>query len=165
MKLERQEGEESESVWVKITEAGQKDFTVVGVCNRSQTGTEKEIYDMFRAISIASKYQALIMGDFNYQGINWETLEADSMSQGFFDLTQDCFLMQHVLVPTRYNNILDLVITTKANVVENTQVMEHFCNCGHNILEWDLVLTTHITDKMHKNTCFYKACWDERLLK
>ena len=36
---------------------------------RSQTATEKEIYDMFRAISIASKHQALIMGDFNYPGI------------------------------------------------------------------------------------------------
>ena len=51
----------------------------------------KEIYDMFRAISIASKHQVLIMGDFSYPGINWETPEDDSMSQGFFDLTQDCF--------------------------------------------------------------------------
>ena len=39
---------------------------------------------MFRAISIASKYQALIMGDFNYPGINCVTLEADSISPGFF---------------------------------------------------------------------------------
>ena len=68
---------------VKITEAGQTDFTVAGVCYRSQTATEKEIYDMFRAISIASKYQALIMGDFNYPGINLVTLEADSMNKVF----------------------------------------------------------------------------------
>ena len=60
-----------ESVWVKITEAGQIDFVVVGVCYRSQTATEKEIYDMFRAISIASKYQTLIMGNYNYQGLIW----------------------------------------------------------------------------------------------
>ena len=111
MKLERQEGRvhnlyfkwvifllyeelnslQNESVWVKITEAGQKDFTVVGVCYRSQTATEKEIYELFRAISIASKHQALIMHDFNYPEINLKTLEADSMSQGFLDLTQDCF--------------------------------------------------------------------------
>ena len=50
------------------------------------------------------------MGDFNHSAINWETIEADSMSQGFLDLTQDCFLIQHVSVPTRINNILDLVI-------------------------------------------------------
>ena len=118
---------------------------------------EKEIYDMFRAISNASKHQALIVGYFNYPGINWETLEADSMSQGFLDLMQEYFLIQHVSVPTRNNNILDLVMTTEANMVEYTQVIEHFCNSNHNIVVWDLVLTTHITDKIHKKTCFYKA--------
>ena len=91
---------------------------------------------MFRAISIASTYQALTMGDFNYPGINWETLEADSRSQSFLDLTQDCFLIQHVSVPTRNNNILDLVTTTEANMVEITQVLEHFCNSDHNIVVW-----------------------------
>ena len=101
------------------------------------------------------------MGDFNYPGINWETLEADSMSQGFLDLTRDCFLIQHVPVPTRNNNILDLVMTTEANMVENIQVIEHFCNSDHNIIVWDLVLTTHIMDKMHKKQCFYKANYVE----
>ena len=75
---------------------------------------------------IASKHQALIMGDFNYPGINWETLESDSMSQGFFYLTQDYFLIQHVSAPTRNSNILDLVMTTEANMVETTQVIEQF---------------------------------------
>ena len=46
---------------------------------------------------------------------------------------------------------------TEANMVENTYVIEHFCNSDHNIVVWDLVLTTHITDKMHKKICFYKA--------
>ena len=62
MKLERQEGGgviiyisnrlsscsykqlnslQNESVWVKITEAGQRVFAVVGVCYRSQTAMEK----------------------------------------------------------------------------------------------------------------------------
>ena len=65
------------------------------------------------------------MGDFNYPGIIWETLEADSISQGFLHLTQGCFLIQHILVPTRNDNILDLVMTTEANMVENTQVIEN----------------------------------------
>ena len=117
---------------------------------------EKEIYDMLSAISIASKHQALTMSNFNYPGINWKTLEADSMSQDFLDLTQDCFLKQHVSLPTRDNNILDLVMTTDGNIVENTQIIEHFCNSDHNIVVWDLVLITHITDKMHKKPCFTK---------
>ena len=109
-----------------------------------------ETYDLFRAISVASKPQVLIMGILITQGlINWETLEADSMSQGF------------VSIPTRNNNILYLVMTTEANMVENTQVIEHFCKSDHNIVVWDLVLTTQITDKIHKNMFLQsKLCWD-----
>ena len=88
------------------------------------------------------------------------------MSQGFLDLTQDSFLIQHVSVSTRNNNILDLIMTTEANMVENSQVIENFCKSDHNIVVWDLVLTTHITDKMHKKHAFTKQlCWDEGLLK
>ena len=46
-------------------------------------------------------------------------------------------------------NILDLVMTTEANMVENIPVIEHFSNSDHNIVAWDLVLTTHIMNKMH----------------
>ena len=99
---------------------------------KSNSYGKRNIYDMFRAISIAFKHQALIIVDFNYPGIHWEMLEADSISQGFLDLTQDCFLIQHISVPTRNNNILDLVMTTEANMVKNTQVIEHFCNRDHN---------------------------------
>ena len=52
--------------------------------------------------------------------------------------------------------------------------MEHFCNSDHNIVVWDLVLTTYITDKLHKNMfyqanyfemrdCLSKINWDEVL--
>ena len=42
-------------------------------------------------------------------------------------------------------------------MVENTQVIEHFCNSDYNIVVWDLVITTNIIDKMHKKACVYKA--------
>ena len=44
----------------------------------------------------------LIMGDFNFPGIDWGTLEADVTGNKFLDSTQYCFLRQHVLKPTRY---------------------------------------------------------------
>ena len=65
---------------------------------------------MFRAISIASKHLALIMGDFNYPGINWVTLEAEPK---FFGPDSGLFSNTHVSVPTRNKNILDLVMTTE----------------------------------------------------
>ena len=58
-------------------------------------------------------------------------------------------------------------MTTEANMVENAQVIEHFCNSDHNIIVWDLVLTTYIAAKMHKKNMFLqsKLCWDEGLIK
>ena len=53
------------------------------------------------------------------------------MSQGFLDLTQNCLLIQNVSVPTRNKIILDLEMTTEANMVENIQVIEHFCTSDH----------------------------------
>ena len=61
----------------------------------------------------------LIMRDFNFPGINWVTLEADVTGSKFLDFTQDCFLIQHVLKPTRYDNILDLVLSSEENMVED----------------------------------------------
>ena len=46
-------------------------------------------------------------------------------------------------------------------MIENTQVTAHFRNSHHNIVVWNLVPTTHITDKVHKKACFYKANYVE----
>ena len=51
-----------------------------------------------------------IIGDFNFPGIDWVNLGADVTGSKFLDLNQDCFLTQDILKPTRYDNILDLVL-------------------------------------------------------
>ena len=51
-------------------------------------------------IKKASNNMVLIIRDFNFPGMNWVTLEADVTGSKFLDLTQDCFLIQHVLKPT-----------------------------------------------------------------
>ena len=76
----------------------------------------------------------LIIGDFNFPGIDWVTLEADVTGSKFLDLTQDCFLTQHVLKPTRYDNLLDLVLSSEENMVEKLFVLEHSANTDHNII-------------------------------
>ena len=76
------------------------------------------------------------MGDFNYPKINWDTLDCDSSSTAFRDLILDNYLYQHVRQPTRENNILDLVISSNVNMVNDVQVLEHLGNSDHNILLW-----------------------------
>ena len=52
------------------------------------------------------------MGDFNHGHILQESLEsAVGNDHPFLLPTQDCFLTQHVLEPTRGGNVLDLILT------------------------------------------------------
>ena len=54
------------------------------------------------AIREVKKGECVIIGDFNHGHIQWESLEsAGGDDRQFLLLTQDCFLTQHVLEPTR----------------------------------------------------------------
>ena len=62
------------------------------------------------------------------------SLECDLSSMAFRDVIIENYLYQHVRQPTRLNNILDLVIFSKEDVVNDIQVLEHLGSNDHNIL-------------------------------
>ena len=103
-----------ESVWCKIYAEGVGHFAV-DVCYRSQEADESEICELFDSIKLAcgSNRSVLIMGDFNYPDINWNMLKADNNGYKFLKLVIDCYLEQHVCLPTRVNNILNLILTNE----------------------------------------------------
>ncbi|MGE5821999.1 MAG: hypothetical protein ACM31M_05390, partial [Nitrososphaerota archaeon] len=104
--------------------------------------SESELNELFRVIENASKGDVLIMGDFNYPKINWDSLDSDSNSMAFRDLILDNYLFQHVRQPTRLNNILDLVISSNVDMVSEVRVLEHLGNSDHNMLVWNLLCDT-----------------------
>ena len=53
-------------------------------------------------------------------------------------IIQDNFLTQNVHEPTRGQNILDLVITTDENLVQNIQVGEHIATADHNVIRGEI---------------------------
>ena len=95
---------ESESVWCKLKVENNSSITI-GVCYRSQVASEQELHALFKVIGAASQGTVLIMGDFNYPRINWDTNESDSNAEKFRDLLLDHYLYQHVREPTRESNI------------------------------------------------------------
>ena len=145
-----------ESVWGKI-KTERNDELTVGVCYKSQAAEERELDEMFEAIKGASKGRILLMGDFNYPSINWETLECDSAGSKFMDLVLDNYLCQHVKVPTRDRNVLDLVITSDVNMVENLRVLEHLGGSDHNIITWQLICNVGIGKSKQPVRQYHKA--------
>ena len=133
---------ESESIWCNITTT--KGKLIIGNCYNSPSTTIEEQVPLHNTIKQACKSQALIMGDFNHNTINWQTLESESSDTPFLDLIGDCFLVQHVDKPTRGEAILDLVLSTEQGMVENLSVDEHLGNSDHSIVKWDLISSVDI---------------------
>ena len=82
----------------------------------------------------------LLMGDFNYGGIDWEQLQTQQSCSAegvnFFDCVQDNLLVQHVKVPTRKSAILDLVVTTEPDLIDEIEMTEFLGGGDHKMLDW-----------------------------
>ena len=126
----------TESVWCRIktdTTSG----ICIGTCYKSQAAEVNEIDEMFQIIERVSNVDVLIMGDFNFPGINWDTLGSDSASHDFRNLILDKYLHQHVNEPTREQNILDLVITSSGDRIDLVKIEESLGTSDHNSLLWE----------------------------
>ena len=109
IKLERK-ADCDEAVWCKIV-SGNKKLTI-GLVYRSP--------NIKNAIKEVSKGECIIIGDFNHGHIQCNSLESTGIEdQQFLFLIQDSFLTQHVLEPTRGENVLDIVLSSQKELVDN----------------------------------------------
>ena len=113
----------------------------MGVCYKSPAAEDVEINALFSVMHQASRSKggALIIGDFNFPGINWKTYESDNHGAAFLNVILDSYLVQHVMEPTWEKNILDLVLSTNEHMVEKIEIIEHLGNSDHNTICWNLI--------------------------
>jgi hypothetical protein len=145
-----------ESVWCEIKSVARK--MLIGVCYRPPASDEETDSGLFELIGKASKETAIIMGDFNFH-VDWENMTGQNNKDNkFIDFINGAFLQQHVSEPTREvpgqaENILDLVISTEDNLVENILVGENFGTSDHKIIRWTVELEEHRAEE--KNMKWY----------
>ena len=82
--------------------------------------------------------KAIIVGDFNFEAIQWERREATEQSKEFLDNVSDNFLYQHVNEETR--TILDLVLSSEENMVMGLEVGKPFGTSDHRVIRWTLAI-------------------------
>ena len=79
------------------------------------------------------------MGDFNHRHIQWKSLESTGgEDQQFLLFIQESFLTQHVLEPTRGENVLDIVLSSQNELVDNVKIHEPLGNSDHNQINFDI---------------------------
>ena len=131
---------ECEAVWVEVK--GENGTAVcIGVCYRSPTASAQENEMLLEVINNVAKSKVLLlMGDFNYPMIDWEMQDTGGPGKEFLDVVQDNFLWQHVDQATRGDNILDLVLSTKRNLVEDLRVTAPIGRSDHVTVQFELCL-------------------------
>ena len=74
----------------------------------------------------------------------------ESEDQQFLFLIQDSFLTQHMLEPTRGEYVLDIVLFSQNELVDNVKIHEPLGNSDHNQIHFDIKVKSE--NKNIKNT-------------
>ena len=88
------------------------------------------------------------MGDFNHGHIQWKFLESTGgEDQQFLFLIEESFLTQHMLEPTRGENVFDIVLSSQKELVDNVKIHEPFCNSDHSQIHFDINVKSESKNK------------------
>ncbi|ESN94231.1 hypothetical protein HELRODRAFT_164036 [Helobdella robusta] len=97
----------------------------VGVCYRVPDSTKENDSGLRELIRNATKVPCVIIGDFNHH-IDWNHREGKKLADELFlDCIDENFLTQHVMELTRGENILDLIISTEENIIEEVRELKN----------------------------------------
>ena len=111
----------------------------------TQTSTAQVCTVIKEAADLGSSH-LLIVGDFNYPRIDWETEDVNENSEvikPFLDEIQTNFLHQHITKPTRYRggqepSLLDLILTNEEGMINELTHNPPLGDSDHECLNFKL---------------------------
>ena len=107
----------------------------------------------------------LIVGDFNYRGIDWEHgIATDSDAAIFNSAVNDCFLNQHQRSPTRHrkgqiSSLLDLVFTQEPDEITSIQQFSGLGNSDHDVLFIQTIYTADVFSLQQEKYLFNRGTY------
>ena len=156
----QEEADCNEATWCKLV-TGHTTVTI-GVVYRCPNITKQNNEKIHNAISEVSKGDCIIMGDFNHGNIKWDSLQSTLVEdQRFLCLVQDNFLTQHVLEPTRAARVLDIVLSSQKEFVDNVVIQEPLGSSDHNQLHFNINIKSDKTKVKQCRRDFRKGNYKE----
>ena len=140
-----------------ITNSGVLNLFVVYRSPNSTHENNEKLLALLREI----KNPAIIVGDFNYPGIDWGSLSGAGDLQKFIDLTLDQFWDQWVTFPThKSGNCLDLVFS-ESNLITDIKNESPLGTSDHDTIIIDTTMlrnhTTHGRDKLNYHRADFES--------
>ena len=161
------QGDDSVWCWVKLNE---RTRILVGCIYRSpncsNNNNELIMNQIMKASEVAGENRMLLMGDFNVKEIDWTEDEVigseNSFPFRFNECIKDCFLYQHVQIPTRYKgtqpeSLLDLVFTKEEQDVKNIQLADPLGKSDHGVIICDFICVWMPANTFIPKRLYHKA--------
>ena len=147
-----------ESLWIDIRFSKNR-MVHLGAFYRPPGQTDDIDELMIREISKGCETDAVIIGDFNLNSVDWENMIGRDRTSGrFIECFEDNFLNQFVNDSTRGDNILDLVLSNSDHLVQELTVGEALGNSDHQIVRFNLGIEKgKITENAVKVPNFHKG--------
>ena len=106
--------------------------------------------------------ETIIMLDFNHGNIKWDTLQSTGVEdQTFLCLVQDNILTQHVLEPTRATRVLDIVLSSQKELVDNVKIKESLGSSDHSQIHFNINIKSDKTKVKQWRRDFRKGNYKE----
>ena len=133
----QEEADCKEALWCNLV-TGHTTHSI-GVVYRCPNITVHNNEKIHNAISEVNKGDCVIMGDFNHGNIKWDSQQSTGVEdQKLLCLVQDNFLTQHILVQTRAARVLDIVLSSQKEFVDNVVIQEPLGSSDHNQLHFNI---------------------------
>ena len=145
----QEESDCNEAIWCNLVTG--HTAVIIGVVYRCPNITKQNKEKIHNAINEVSKGNCIIMGDFNHGNTKWDSLQSTGVEdQQVVCLVHGNFLTQHVLEPTRAAMILDIVLSSQKEFVDNVVIQEPFGSSDHNQLHFNMNVKS---DKTNVKQC------------
>jgi hypothetical protein len=154
-----------ESLWINI-KTNQKENLLFGCIYRSPNSPQEntaELNHMLGSLTKDKHPQLLIVGDFNFPGINWSaSIGSNERERDFLDAINDAFLHQHVSKPTHGRpgqnpTLIDLVLTSDDDCILNLTHLSPLAKSHHACLAFDYVCRPATRKNQRNITCYNKG--------
>ena len=138
-----------EIVWCKLNLVGHRAIYLSCFYN-PKTSNEEGYLNYYKSMERACRVNNAVIlsaGDFNLPGINWESNDVKKGTQyvgihnKFLDTINDLGLTQIVVMPTRGNNTLDLIMTNHPSSINRVELMRGLSD--HDIVNVEPVKFKH----------------------
>ena len=140
-----------------------------GILDREST---ENLCNLFHELELEDKNAShtIITGDFNLKEIDWKNNicheSPNHFCQVFLSCTQECFLHQHVLKPTRFRHgetpsTLDLIFSTEEAMVQDIKHLAPLGHSDHSCLIFHVMVSTPVPITKAKRLNIRRGNYDE----